>query len=304
MSRPPASTVEVAIVHAFTLAPSPDPSLALLNPGGNRAGVVLDAGGLTPARMQQIATRMALSETAFLVDATESACRVRFFTPAAEIDFCGHALLAGFAIASRGKNGDPKTMRMSMTTAAGPVTLQRHPDGMIFMNQSPPTFSGGLDRQPIADLLRLPEAAIASTGLPVEMVSTGLPDIMVPVIDRSALAAISPDFAALARYSERTGTVGVHAFTLDADGVTAHCRNFAPRYGINEESATGSSSGALACYLTRHLDRFGGRYLFEQGTAMGLPARIAATTTKQGEIIAGVEVGGFVALGKPVLLGS
>ncbi len=98
-----------------------------------------------------------------------------------------------------------------------------------------------------------------------KMVSTGLLDIMLPVADRRALDDINPYFPALTELSRRYGVVGVHAFCppdreeLVADsnrgltaltgGVTAHARNFAPLYEIDEEAATGTSNGALTYYL-------------------------------------------------------
>ena len=73
------------------------------------------------------------------------------------------------------------------------------------------------------------------------LISTGLPDIMMPVPSRAELDALEPDMKALSDLSARYEVTGVHAFTLDAaEGVTAHARNFAPLYDIDEEAATGT----------------------------------------------------------------
>ena len=84
------------------------------------------------------------------------------------------------------------------------------------------------------------------------MISTGLPDIMMPVVSLTDLAALTPDMPALAALSDRYEVTGVHAFTLDkaddTDDALCHARNFAPLYDIDEEAATGTSNGALTYY--------------------------------------------------------
>ena len=87
--------------------------------------------------------------------------------------------------------------------------------------------------------------------------------------------------------------VGLHVFELNEPNsqFTASCRNFAPRFGISEESATGSSSGALACYLTDHLS-LDGNYTFEQGRAMNCASLITAAVESEGSTITKVKVGG------------
>ena len=78
-----------------------------------------------------------------------------------------------------------------------------------------------------------------------QLISTGLPDIMMPVSSLEVLDRIEPDFPALSKLSERYEVVGVHAFTVNCDDATCHVRNFAPLYDIDEEAATGTSNGAL-----------------------------------------------------------
>ena len=81
-----------------------------------------------------------------------------------------------------------------------------------------------------------------------QLISTGLPDIMMPVASPADLEKISPDFPALSKLSEKYQVVGVHAFTTDCDDATCHVRNFAPLYDIDEEAATGTSNGALTYF--------------------------------------------------------
>ncbi len=265
--------------------------------GGNPAGVVLDAAGLRDENMQHIATAMGLSETAFVLPADQQDYQVRFFTPTSEVDFCGHATVATYSLLWRKRLLKKPTV--SQLTKAGVLAVQVDDNGLVRMNQALPRFGQMLDVASLAAVLGLEVSDIADTGLPVQILSTGLADIMVPVVSEAALASIHPDLPVMAALNRQTGSIGVHAFTLDSADptISAHCRNFAPLVGIDEETATGSSCGALACYLSHHLagpaDRFGGEYLFEQGKAMGNPSRLSALVSMADDQITGIVVGGY-----------
>ena len=137
-------------------------------------------------------------------------------------------------------------------TLAGDLNIEVK-DGFIMMDMaSPEEISIMDDPEKIKELYDIMGASYnPSMNLPVpRMISTGLPDIMMPVTDLAALNAIEPDMKALSALSERYGVVGVHAFTVSCEeGVTAHARNFAPLYDIDEEAATGTSSGAMTYYF-------------------------------------------------------
>jgi len=122
-------------------------------------------------------------------------------------------------------------------------------------------------------------------------VDTGLPDIMMPLASRALLAELKPDMAAISALSEKLNVTGVHAFT--AENGTVYCRNFAPLYGIDEESATGTSNGALTYYLYRRgLVGSGKTNLFIQGEAMGKPSKIYSKLTLDEAGNAAIRVGG------------
>jgi PhzF family phenazine biosynthesis protein len=117
-----------------------------------------------------------------------------------------------------------------------------------------------------------------------QMVSTGLPDIMMPVPTLADLEAIEPDFKALSDLSARYEVVGVHAFTQDGDDATCHVRNFAPLYDIDEEAATGTSNGALTYY--GYLNGFvksGDDCKFIQGEKMKRPSVIESHIEVDGD---------------------
>lgn len=127
-----------------------------------------------------------------------------------------------------------------------------------------------------------------------QMISTGLPDIMMPVASQEDLAAIAPDFPALSALSEKYQVVGVHAFTTDSEnGTTCHVRNFAPLYDIDEEAATGTSNGALTYY--GYLNGFvknGDDCRFIQGEKMCRPSAILSHLEADEHGSCKIQVGG------------
>ena len=125
---------------------------------------------------------------------------------------------------------------------------------------------------------------------PIQIVSTGLPDIILPVADLSTLNALAPDMEALTALSQELGVVGVHAFALSDDGFKAHVRNFAPLYGVPEESATGTANAALTFYLFKQgIIPESAQCRFLQGEAMRRPSVVDTTLHNGAEIFVGGE---------------
>lgn len=260
------------IVDAFTEVPF----------GGNTAGVVLlEPGASFPGEewMRQLAAELRYSETAFVRRDSVAEFTVRYFTPAGEIDLCGHATIASFGVLFR-EGLVPEGARCLNHTKAGDLEVLA--GETVMMQMASPRLVQTFDEAPMMkDLLAAmggltPEAL---GTLPVQTFSTGLPDIILPLRDVATLQALKPDMDALSALSERLDVVGVHAFAMDpADGYTAHVRNFAPRYDIPEESATGTANAAMTACLFHHgIIRDGGRCTFLQGEAMGRPSRIQTT---------------------------
>ncbi|HCU08361.1 MAG TPA: PhzF family phenazine biosynthesis protein [Clostridiales bacterium] len=257
--------------------------------GGNPAGVVLIPEGedfLPEETMRKTAAELRYSETAFIRTLSENRFHLRYFTPAAEVDLCGHATIASFCVLQREgliESGKPCTAH----TLAGDLEIQLSPDSVLMDMGEAKTF--GLIDQPdklkeLYGVMGL-AAEVPSAGgqaLYPERVSTGLTDIMLAVKDEETLAAIRPDFAALSALSEAYGVTGVHAFTAPDPSGKVHCRNFAPLYDIDEEAATGTSNGALTYYLyQKGLLRPGAENLFIQGEAMDRPSKILSRLTEE-----------------------
>ncbi len=270
--------VEVYVISAFSKE----------GRGGNRAGIVLDSRDLVPAKMMAIAKDLGYSETAFLMESNIADFKLRYFTPIEEVPLCGHATIAAFSILnSLGRLGKDA---YTIETKAGTLNIRTEKDGMIFMEQNRPTYFETLKPDIFAGCL---EDRFIDTALPIQIVSTGLKDIMLPVDSREHLERLNPNFTNMVRLCCDQDVVGIHAFALtDGAETTAICRNFAPRYGINEESATGTSSCALACYLFQHYKRQS-QYIFEQGFNLNSVSQLVVNIARQGSSIDTVHVGGY-----------
>lgn len=270
--------------------------------GGNPAGVVLQADGLTDEQKLAIAQSVGFSETAFVSAARDADFTVTFFTPAAEVDFCGHATVAAFSVML--EQGLITQGHYVQSTKAGQLGVTIASDGHIVMAQNLPQYLKRFDYAEISALIGLDTSILASTQLPIEAISTGLADIIVPV-PSGHLDKIKVNNKALSDFSRQHNVIGLHAFELcnESKVFTARCRNFAPLFAIPEESATGSACGALACYLTQYVyPSQSNHFTFEQGRVMGYPSRITASVESDEQGISKVFVGGKAQItGKKIL---
>lgn len=252
--------------------------------GGNPAGVVMLDDDHFPSDefMRLVAAELRYSETAFVQRLGETEFRVRYFTPAAEVDLCGHATVATFSMLYQMGLVRDGAECLNHTLAGD---LKVRVGEMVMMEMATPQV---LSAQVDVPRLKSIMGATAPTHLPVQVVSTGLPDIMMPVASIEELNTLTPDMDALAQLSEELGVTGVHAFALSDDGNTAHVRNFGPLYGIPEESATGTANAALTHYLNHNgLISCPARCSFLQGEAMKRPSVVTTELKPDGTIWAG-----------------
>ncbi len=238
--------MEVAILKSFTYE----------NSGGNGAGVVVLNQQIPYDKKQEIANKVGLSETAFIYKRDENDYDVSFFTPVCEVDLCGHATIAAFYYLGKiGQiKGNDETKCVYQNTKAGrlkiEITFKGQDVEYVLMQQSEPRIYGELkEKKQIADSLNIDERLIGLPNYDIAptIVSTGLKDILVPVSSRKVLNSLDVDFKMIEDISYENDVVGYHVFTIDNERVYA--RNFAPRVGINEECATGTSNGALGSLL-------------------------------------------------------
>lgn len=252
--------------------------------GGNPAGLVLIKDPIKDIEMQKIASEVKQSETAFIYRLDKEIYQVRFFTPLEEVDLCGHATIAAFW--TKAKNGyiDPiekgrKTINQYTKAGILPVYLdyEDYEIKKVVMAQPRAEFFGTFTRlEDLAMALGISKDDLGIDGYDLEfpIVSTGIKDLMIPVKNRDVLASIEADFEAMKDLSKEEGFYSYHVYTTENYFKEVYQRNFCPILGINEESATGTSTGALLAYLDGKnlLDQR--KILAYQGIEMGRASQI------------------------------
>ncbi len=280
--------------------------------GGNPLAVFPEAEGLTTEEMQSLAREMNLSETTFVLapQASGADFKVRIFTPAAELPFAGHPVVGThwvLAHLGRVKLREPLTqVRFELGVGVLPADLHVSKGQVerVVMTQARPAFHAVLeDLTDLAAGLGLPPEAISDTGLPAQVVSTGVPQLMVPIRSLAEVQALDSDklnVAALNRACSAMGTKTVLVFTLETEGpqATAHTRVFAPMLGVPEDPATGSANGALGAYLVHHraipVNEPTTESRSEQGGELGRPSTLYVEVDSAASEISAVRVGGQV----------
>jgi trans-2,3-dihydro-3-hydroxyanthranilate isomerase len=247
---------------------------------GNPLAVITDGDGLSPARMQAIAREMNLSETVFVQRPTNNRAlaRLRIFTTTRELPLAGHPVIGTwFLLAELGVvPASEGSLHVLQQTGAGilPVEFAFHngrPERVI-MTQKPAKFAKPRFKlAALADALGLRPKDL-HPSLPLEFVSTGIFNLMVPLATRAALRRIRVNIHALHRV---LGTDGVMAYCFALDGPgKAYARGMLP-WGILEDPATGSAGGSLGAYLVRHSRLAAGKSLMiTQGVEIGRPSHI------------------------------
>lgn len=274
------TTMKYYIVDAFTDHPF----------GGNTAGVVLLGNNPFPneSLMTQVAAELRYSETAFVRQLLPTEYHVRYFTPMAEVELCGHATVATFALLHR--LGQAKD-RCLCHTMAGDLEIEA--GERVMMQMATPRIVETLaDTEKIYKALGLNTSEFkirnSSLDLPVQIAYAGLKDLMIPVPDVATLNALQPDMEAVATVTKELDAVSFHVFAVAEDGYAAHVRDFAPLYDIPEESATGTANAALTHYLSVHdIIPLQGDFAFLQGEAMGRPSVVATQIAPDGTVYVG-----------------
>lgn len=261
---------------------------------GNQLAVVESRGELSDAEMQRIAAEMDYSETTFIESFDASGgYDVRIFTPAEEIPFAGHPTLGTAAVLRErtAENGN-RDAEIDLDLPVGTIPVRTERDGergTLWMRQQQPEFGEQLDREPVAAALSLSTDEL-SEEWPVQVVSTGLPTIIVPLTGRTALEAVTIDRSAYDALVGSRDAKNVFVFCDEPrnDENDLAARMFAPYHGVPEDPATGSANGCLAGYLAAH-DSDSVALRVEQGYEMGRPSLLHLRVDGDD-----VEVGGSV----------
>lgn len=253
--------IEVQILNAFVDN----------DKGGNPAGVVLNADDLTNEQKLKIAAKVGLSETAFVSKSEMAAFKLDFFTPTRQIAHCGHATIATFSYLSQ--SGLIKNPLSSKETIDGIRKILLQGD-LAFMEQKAPIYRNtGKQEEQILKSLGLTKSDVLKEA-PISLVNTGNSFVIVPVKSAKILQNIKPNHALISQISEELDLVGFYVFCTETSSPTreATTRMFAPRYGIEEEAATGMAAGPLACYLYDIMGIKKDQMLIEQGWFMKQPS--------------------------------
>ncbi|MFF3445002.1 PhzF family phenazine biosynthesis protein [Streptosporangium sp. NPDC002721] len=258
------STVEILRYTAFTHDPE----------GGNPAGIVLDAAGLSDAEMLAVAAEVGYSETAFVTERDDErrAFRVRYFAPSAEVAFCGHATIAtSVVLAERLGTG-----RLTFDTNAGEIVIDTEiaDDALRATLTSVPTRS-----RPVAEDA-LDEALEAlgwsrdelDPAFPPHVAFGGVEHLVLAASSRERLSGLDYDYERLKALMTREGWTTVNLFWRESDE-RFHARNPFPVGGVVEDPATGAAAAAFGGYL-RVLGNGSSEFTVIQGVDMGRPSTL------------------------------
>ena len=277
---------------------------------GNPLAVFPEAEGLAPALLQSLAREMDHAATAFLFPARrpEAAFRLRIFSRDREIPFAGHPSLGAHFVHAQetgralvapvtrvAHEGETGLVRVELVIDDGRIALLR-------LTQERPVLGERLEGDAVADAaeaLGLKEEAIQAANQPVQVASTGLPVVVVPVATLAELRAARPRYDLVRRLLEGRGASIVYAFTketVDARA-SAHARAF-DAASLFEVPGAGAAAGALAAYLVAN----GAvtvtpttSLVIEQGHALDRPSTLyAEVRVGRGGLVVGVVIGGKV----------
>jgi trans-2,3-dihydro-3-hydroxyanthranilate isomerase len=267
------SALRYTVVDVFT-----DTALA-----GNQLAVFTDAREVADGTMQALALELGFSETTFVLPAeTGGQARIRIFNPREEMAFAGHPVLGtAWVLAQPLQRG---VIELETGVGLVPVELDRDESGAIVfgrMTQPVPTIGAYGDAEALLEALGIRESL-----LPIERYDNGVLHTFVALESPEAVAALRPDMQELAG-------LGVKANCFAGTGAAWKTRMFAPSVGVDEDAATGSAAGPLACHLCRHgLVEWGEWIEISQGVEIGRPSTLFARADGAGGEIVRVQCGG------------
>ena len=243
---------------------------------GNPAGVTF-GDNLNESEMQKIAREMNLAETAFLSKSAKADYNLRWFTPAVEVELCGHATIASLHFLSE-KNLLKDNTNIKFETRSGILNCKAEDD---FYYMQIPVFSMNefeSNKEEIINALNIDPGSL-DENVPFIIVENGY--LYIYVQDLQALHSLQPDFRALKHLTKSKNEFDcVVVFTLDTidKDSFAHSRFFAPYYGIDEDPVTGSANGPFILVLKRlgFIKNPGNEItlVFEQGDVLGRRGRV------------------------------
>jgi trans-2,3-dihydro-3-hydroxyanthranilate isomerase len=272
---------------------------------GNQLAVFTDARGLSAEEMQTLAREMNLSESTFVLppEIPNAVKRVRIFTPRKELPMAGHPTVGtAYVLAQQGmfdlRDGATEvTLQLGIGAVKVAIEARDHAPQFVWMAHREAEFGAVRDdRERVASALGISPEDI-DANYPMQVVSTGVPFLFVPLRSLAAAGRCRPNASALAALPGDAGE-GVYVFTTETVSREAgvHVRMFSPHtLEIPEDPATGSGAAPLGAYLARYglmPPAPETRFVCEQGIEMGRPSRIHVEMRRDGERITGLRIGG------------
>ena len=244
---------------------------------GNPVAVILKADGLCAEQMQQIANWTNLSETTFVVPATDARAdyHVRIFTPGAELPFAGHPTIGTAHALMEAGMIKARDGLLTQQCGAGLVRLkvERAADGAqwIFFELPEPKITA-LDAAQVTELEAVLGVSLEDSPAPC-VVDVGPRWVVAQLPSAEAVIAAQPDLQRMKVQDIRGRHTGVVIFGEHEEGAAAkiEVRAFAPAHGINEDPVCGSGNGSVGAFIrhTSQTARFGDDFLASQGAVVG-----------------------------------
>jgi PhzF family phenazine biosynthesis protein len=252
---------------------------------GNALCVFEDARGLNDDAMQALARQFNLSETTFLLPSERANARVRIFTPFMELPFAGHPTLGSAAVV-RALRGADTQVTLEMTAGLIPVTAQD--DRYTLTAGAPRWHPVEASRETLSTMLGIASSAIDA---PVLWVSTGNPQLLVPLRAPEDVERCKPDPQRAAQFANEQGSVQIYVWA-QRTGDTAVARFFfgAPGAPLMEDPGTGSACANLGAWMLAAEHPLPVRLTVQQGDHLGRPCRLQLDVDMQRRIRVGGRV--------------
>ena len=236
--------------------------------GGNEAGVVLQAGDLDSHSMQDVASAIGYSETAFVKSVKDAVITVRYFTPKTEVPLCGHATIALLNLLRHTETLQVGGYTLQTPAGTFKVKISQNDATLVFCE---PRIIQTYDTKRFIESLSINHNTL--NAHPAAIIDAGVKELFLGFKEAYHLENYIPDKEAIKAVSEALGVAGVVLYTTSTPDALAVVRNFLPAIGIEEESATGTAAASLATFLhTHHAPVNDGT--IRQGEALGKPSLI------------------------------
>ncbi len=273
---------------------------------GNPLAVFTNAVGISDEEMQKIANEMNLSETVFVLPSDKALRRLRIFTPKQELPLAGHPvvgtwnLLANLGITPQIKNGDIN-IEQEVLLGVLPVNIEFCDGKPLQITMTQGSFERFEMIENEEDIKKLAEGLglerkdlIQEKNSPIQVVSTGIKSLVVPLRSLDTLSRCQINSSLLSKIYLKYEAVGVYVWTTETKEKESsfHARFFAPDDNIPEDPATGSAAGSFSGYVIHYGITHKNKFVIEQGDFMNRPSRIYAEITGEKGNVEKVQIGG------------